>query len=170
MHKGILAGICGVALMTGGCGKKADETAVPTASPSLDAPPENAPGVTLSDAVVQLPAVTGGVGVAYFTLSQGNGAARKLVAVHVDGAGRAEMHESRMANGIASMEEVKEVPIEPGKAIQFAPGGYHVMLFNLDSKLKAGGVAEVTITLDNGDKASIEARITGAGGADMGHM
>ena len=63
------------------------------------------------------------------------------------------------------MAPVKEVALEPGKTLSFAPGGYHVMLFDLDPALKAGGTTEVTLTLDNGDKISAKATIRSVGGA-----
>lgn len=46
------------------------------------------------------------------------------------------------------------------------------MLFDIDPSLKIGGTTELTITLDNGDKASIPATIQGPGGMehDMSHM
>jgi len=140
-----------------------------SAAPAADSP-NAAPGMVLSDAVVRLPAVSGNPGVAYFTLSQGDGAPRKLVAVHVEGFGRAEMHQSMTEGGMMSMQAIHDVKIEAGKSVEFKPGGYHVMLFNPDASLKAGGTAELTITLDNGDKATALAKLEGAGGDNMGGM
>jgi len=166
-----IGSLSAIALALSGCGDQNTSEPSPAASAVTDATPENAPGITLTDAVVQLPAVSGRPGVAYFSVSQGNGAPRKLVAVHVDGAGSAQMHESMMADGVATMAELKEVPLTAGKALEFGPGGRHVMLFDIDPALKIGGKTELTITLDNGDKASIPATITGPGGMDsMGHM
>lgn len=170
----------GLAAGLSGCGKKAPEAAASSAAPavlaSLDATPENAPGTTLTNAVVQLPAVPGHPGVAYFTLSQGSGPARSLVAVHVDGAGKAEMHENTMKDGMMSMTPLASLPLAAGQSVEFKPGGNHVMLFDLAPTLKAGSVTEVTITLDNGDKASAKAKVLGAGepvaggGEGMGDM
>lgn len=157
-------------LALSGCGKgDAPADGASSTAPTADAP-SAAPGMMLSDAVIRLPAVSGNPGVAYFTLSQGDGAPRKLVAVHVDGFAKAEMHQTVDEAGMMSMRAVSQVPIEAGKAIEFKPGGYHVMLFDADGTLKAGGDTELTITLDNGDKASVRAKVEAAGGDDMGHM
>ncbi len=161
----VLAGLSSLALALTGCGEKAPQEPA-AASSSADATPENAPGIALTDAIVQLPVVAGRPGVAYFTVSQGNGAPRKVAAVHVDGAGRAEMHESKMENGVSSMSPVKEVALEPGKTVEFKPGGFHVMLFDVADTLKAGGTTELTITLDNGDKATVVAKVTSPGGGE----
>ncbi|MCW1381661.1 copper chaperone PCu(A)C [Novosphingobium sp. KCTC 2891] len=164
-----LIAAAGLSLALAGCGEKPTDSPSASASAPAEAAPEAAPGITLSDAVVQLPAVPGRPGVAYFTLAQGNGAPRKLAAVHVDGAERAEMHRSAMHNGVATMAPVTEVALAPGKAVQFAPGGYHVMLFGVSDSLKAGSTTELTITLDNGDKASVSAKVQSIGG-DMHNM
>ena len=42
----------------------------------------------------------------------------------------------------------------------FAPGGYHVMLFDLDPKLRFAKYAEFTVTFDGGDTASARAPVT----------
>ena len=138
--------------------------------------PTGAPGIALTEAVIQLPLVSGSPGVAYFTVSQSagsqhSGSARKLVGVAVDGAGRTEMHQSKTKGGITSMDEVKAVAIEPGKSVAFAPGGYHVMLFDVSKALKPGMTRELTATFDNGDKTTAPAKVhSGTGGGAMDHM
>ena len=141
------------ALALASCG---DEAPAPTPAETADATAETAPGIALSDARVQLPVVSGRPGAAYFTLSQANGAPRKLTAVAVDLAGRAEMHETRGG----SMAPVDEVALEPGKAIRFEPGGLHVMLFDLDPKLRFQKEVALTVTLDDGGKATVQAPVT----------
>ena len=141
------------ALFLASCTSEAPQ---PTQSETADATAENAPGITLSDARVQLPVVSGRPGAAYFTLSQASGAPRKLIGVSVDLAGRAEMHETKSG----SMTPVNEVPLEPGKAVKFEPGGLHVMLFDLDPKLRFQKEVALTITLDDGGKAAAQAPVT----------
>lgn len=158
-----------LALALSACGEKSGTEQAGATAAATDQAPENAPGIALTDAVVQLPAVAGRPGVAYFNISNGSGPGHKLVSVHIDGVGRTEMHETRMENGISKMAQVKEVALEPGKIVSFAAGGHHVMLFDLDPALKAGGTAEVTVTLDNGDKASATAKIRSVGDAAMDH-
>lgn len=163
MRKLAIIGLSALALSLGACGQKAED---PTdqASSSAPAGPESAPGVTVTDAMVRLPAVPGTPGAAYFTVSQGSGAPRKIASVYVEGAQRAEMHETVTKNGISSMQQVKDVPIEAGKSAEFKPGGLHVMLFDVADSLKAGGTTELTITLDSGDKVSVPARVEALGG------
>ena len=147
----IVAG--GLALALTACGSNEPQPSPSEAAqPSPDAPP----GITLSDARIQLPLVFGRPGAAYFTLSQANGAPRKIVGVTVEMAARAEMHQTKGG----TMVPVSEVEVGPGKTIKFAPGGYHVMLFDLDPKLRFAKNAELTVTFDGGDKASARAPVT----------
>jgi hypothetical protein len=163
-----------LALALGGCGKTphADPGDANSASAAaVVAGPTGAPGIALTEAVIQLPLVPGNPGVAYFTLSQASGAARNLVGVSVDGAGRSEMHESKTAGGVSSMDEVKSVTVAPGKPIAFKAGGYHVMVFDMDKALKPGMTRELTATFDNGDKTTVLAKVqSGMGGGAMDHM
>ncbi|WP_245647680.1 copper chaperone PCu(A)C [Novosphingobium lentum] len=171
-----LVAVLPLAMALASCGKKAPDAPSAPASQGIDETPSNAPGIALTGAVVKLPLVGGRPGVAYFTISQGNGAPRKLVGVHIDGVGRTEMHQSKTVNRVSSMDPVSDVPLGAGKSIAFAPGGYHVMLFDIAPTLKPGTEAELTITLDDGDKATIKAKVetadfgTGAGGMSASGM
>jgi copper(I)-binding protein len=153
-----------LALALGACSRTPQNAPADAASASkapVSTGPIGAPGIALTDAVIQLPLVSGNPGVAYFTVSQAADAARKLVGVSVDGAGRAEMHESKTTGGVSSMEEVTAVAIEPGKSV----------LFGVDKALKPGMTRELTATFDNGDKTTVLAKVqSGAGGGAMDHM
>ncbi len=143
----------GMALALVSCGSTEPQPAPSDAAmPSPEAPP----GITLSDARIQLPLVSGRPGAAYFTVSQANGASRTIIAVAVEMAARAEMHETKGG----TMLPVSQVPVGAGKTVKFAPGGYHAMLFDLDPKLRFTKDAELTVTFDGGDKASARAPVT----------
>ena len=147
-----MSAVAAMALGLSACGSQAPQ---PEASEAAAAAPDAPPGITLSDARIQLPLVSGRPAAAYFTVSQANGAPRKVVGVAVELAGRAEMHETRGG----TMAPVSAVEVGPGKTIKFAPGGYHVMLFDLDPKLRFSKDAELTLTFDGGDKASARAPV-----------
>ena len=151
----VLAG--GLMLGLGACGEAPE---VPPEKGAATAPPEAPPGISLSDARVQLPAVSGRPGVAYFTISQSSGPPRTVAGVAVELAGRAEMHETMNKGEAMTMQPVEAVPLESGKNVEFAPGGKHVMLFDLDPKLRFEDSVELTVTFDGGDKATARARVT----------
>ncbi|WP_088308375.1 copper chaperone PCu(A)C [Novosphingobium sp. B 225] len=128
--------------------------------------PEAKPGVAVSGGTLVLPAVKGNPGVAYFDVANSDAKAVALAAVAVDGAAKAEMHQT--SGG--SMAPVDRVEIDPNTSVKFAPGALHVMLFDLDPKLATGGSAEMTLTFADGDKISAPLSIKSAGEAAMGGM
>lgn len=128
--------------------------------------PEAKPGVAVSGGTLVLPAVKGNPGVAYFDVANSDAKAVALAAVAVDGAAKAEMHQTTGG----SMGPVDRVEIDPNTSVKFAPGALHVMLFDLDPKLTAGGSAEMTLTFADGDKISAPLAIKAAGDAAMDGM
>jgi periplasmic copper chaperone A len=117
----------------------------------------------LDKAWVRLPAVAGNPGAAYFTLTGGK-TADTLVSVAVAGAARAELHESMGGGGkMASMAPIRDVPLPAGGELAFAPGGRHVMLFELGAPVKPGTAVTLTATLGSGKRLAAQAKVVGAG-------
>ena len=146
------------ALSLGACKGEADKPAA-----AASTAPETKPGVTATDARLVLPAIAGNPGAAYLTLDNQSKDVVTVAAVAIDGAGKTQFH-------TADMKVADYVKAEPGTALAFAPGQLHVMVYDLDSKLVAGGETELTVTFSDGDKLSVPAKIQGAGEAAMGGM
>jgi copper(I)-binding protein len=126
--------------------------------------PDAKPGLTVSDGVLVLPAVKGNPGAAYFALTNGSDEATSLAAVSIDGAGKAEMHETRGG----TMAPMNWAQVDAGQTLRFERGGKHVMVFDLADTIKAGGTAEMTLTFSGGDKLSTPLRVEAAGGGMEG--
>lgn len=140
-----------VALVSGlgACGKTPDS---PTQSNEATVTgPDAKPGIVASDGKLVLPIVAGRPGAVYFTVRNDGAEPVTLAGVHVANVGRAEMHQT---NG-GSMARVSSLPIDPGVSMVFAPGGLHVMAFDVSDKLKAGDTTELTLTFTDGDKLSM---------------
>lgn len=127
--------------------------------------PEAKPGLTLSEGTLVLPAVKGNPAGGYFTLINTGDKAVTLAAVSVTGAVRAEMHETTGE----SMAPLATLEIKPGETVKFERGGKHVMAFELDPALTAGGKTELTLTFADGDKLSAPLKLEAPGGG-MEHM
>ena len=123
-------------LALSGCGdaKKPAEQASEAAPDAAAPAPDAKPGITVVDGVLTLPVVKGRPGAAYFTLTNGSDAAATLAAVTIEGAGKAEMHETRGG----SMVPLGVVELKPGEVVKFARGGKHVMAFDLAETVTAG--------------------------------
>jgi copper(I)-binding protein len=128
--------------------------------------PDAKPGLTVSDGVLVLPAVKGNPGAAYFALTNGSQEPTSLAAIHIDGAGKAEMHETRGG----TMAPMNWAQVNAGETLKFERGGKHVMVFDLTDRIKPGGTAEMTLTFSGGDKLSTPLRVEAAGGDGMEGM
>ena len=89
-------------------------------------------------------------------------------AVSLTGASSADfgmvmMHKSMHMNGEASMMMVDKIEVSPGKTVQFAPGGYHLMLMNRKKDLKVGDKVLIDLEFGNGQKMGIEFKVGDAG-------
>jgi copper(I)-binding protein len=124
------------------------------------------PDSAVSDGMVRLPAVEGSPGAAYFTLHGGD-AGRTLVTVESPDAGRAEMHDMTMTNGMMKMAPLTQgVVIPKNGTVTFAPGGKHVMLFGMKAGLKPGDPILLNFTFANGETAQLMAEAESPGGSD----
>ncbi len=61
-----------------------------------------------------------------------------------------EMHESRMSDGMMTMNEMPEIPVPAGATVEFKPGGLHLMLMGLQQYLEIGDQVPVTLTFESG--------------------
>ena len=111
---------------------------------------------------VRLNAVAADPAAAYFTV-HGGPSDETLISVATDTAVRAQMHQSTTTGGMASMTPLTSVPIPAGTVIRFAPGGRHVMLFDVNPAIKAGGAMNFTFTFANGDRILQTASVIAAG-------
>ncbi|MFS0848720.1 copper chaperone PCu(A)C [Novosphingobium panipatense] len=145
-----------------GCGKEPDS---PTENNEATALGPNAkPGIAASDARMVLPVIAGRPAAVYFTIRNNAAEPVTIAGVHVAGAENAEMHETKGG----TMRKVDSLPLEPGASMVFAPGGLHVMAFNLSPDLKTGSRGELTVTFSDGDKISMPLELTTMGGDTHG--
>lgn len=107
---------------------------------------------------VRLPAVPGRPAAAYFHI-KGGAKDSTLVSVGSPAARAAEMHES-MAGG---MKGIANVPVPAHGDLDFAPGGRHVMLFDVDPKLTAGKTMPLALRFADGRSLTTSARVVAAG-------
>ncbi|MCU0072394.1 copper chaperone PCu(A)C [Pseudomonas koreensis] len=84
----------------------------------------------------------------------------KLLSVASPAAKDVQVHEMTMKNDVMSMGPVKSVDLPAGKAVNFDPNGYHVMLMGLTAQLKEGDSVPLTLTVENakGEKETVEVK------------
>lgn len=95
----------------------------------------------------------------------------ELVSVASSASAVAEIHESKMENGIMKMRPVAPLAIAAGQTIEMKPGGYHIMLINLVDQLKEGDMIDIAITFKNAGtiETSVPVRKVGSMSAGDGY-
>lgn len=113
------------------------------------------------------------VGGGYLTIENKGSAPDRLIGGSADVADKVEVHEMTTSNGVMTMRPLeKGVTIEPGMTVKLAPGGYHLMLFDLKSPLKQGDKVPVMLEFKKAGKVKVSFDVQGIGaqgpaGADM---
>lgn len=74
----------------------------------------------------------------YFDLRNTSGHMLLLVGAESPQFGRIELHRSMEMQGMDHMMPVKGVEVATGARVEFAPGGYHLMLFDRHHPLEIG--------------------------------
>ena len=78
----------------------------------------------------------------------------RLTGVSSPAAGAAEVHSMTMDGGTMRMRPVQALDLPAGTPVKLAPGGYHVMLFDLWKPLVAGQKVPLTLVIEeNGKRA-----------------
>jgi periplasmic copper chaperone A len=104
---------------------------------------------------------------AYMLLQNGTIMDDELVGVSSDVTQAAELHLSQIkADGTMEMIPQQSVVIPAGKAMEFKPGSYHVMLVGLTRDLKAGD--QITLTLKFKNRADLTLTVPVKDAEDMG--
>ena len=67
-------------------------------------------------------------------------------------ADRVEIHEMKMNNETMTMRAIPSLPLDAGKTVQLAPGGFHIMLFGLHQQVKAGDSVPLTLMIEDSQK------------------
>lgn len=145
---------------------------------ALCATPAPADDVKAGDLVISQAwsrATPGGAKVAggYVTIENKGTAPDRLIGGSADIAGKFEIHEMAMDNGVMKMRPLdKGLTIEPGKTVKFAPGGYHLMLEQLKKPLKQGDKVPLTLEFEKAGKVAVSLDVQGVGAqapGDAGH-
>ena len=94
----------------------------------------------------------------------------RLVSVTAEVAGRVEIHEMAVKDGIMTMRPVEGgVPVPADGTAALAPGGYHLMLLELKRPLKAGESFAGTMTFEKAGTIAVTFDVQAIGSTGAGH-
>ncbi len=122
-----------------------------------------APTIELSHVWARASASATGNSAAYVTLHNAGTTADTLIGAATDAAAKAEVHQSKMENGVATMAPVPALEIAPGATVEMKPGSYHIMLLGLKAPLAAGQTIALTLSFEHAGAIQTTAKIESMG-------
>lgn len=95
----------------------------------------------------------------------------RLIGGTAEFAGRVEIHEMTMNNGVMTMRHLPTgLEIKAGATVELKPGSFHIMFLDLKQPLKQGEMAKGTLTFEKAGTVAVEFKVEsmGAQGAAPG--
>jgi hypothetical protein len=100
------------------------------------------------------------VGAGYMTITNTGSEPDRLVGGALPQAGRFEVHEMRMQDGVMTMRPVSGgLEIKPGQTVKLEPGGYHVMFMELKEPLKNGETLKGELKFEKAGTVAVEYKV-----------
>jgi copper(I)-binding protein len=106
----------------------------------------------------------------YLSLENSGSASDRLVGGSSDIAGRIEIHEMSVKDGIMTMRPIDQgLEVKPGATVELKPGGYHVMFMDLKRQLKEGETVKGTLTFEKAGAVPVEFAVQSVGAREPSH-
>jgi copper(I)-binding protein len=104
------------------------------------------------------------VGGGYMTIVNNGTTADRLISFSSPAAGRFEIHEMRMNNGVMQMRPVSNgLEIKPGATLEFKPGSYHLMFMQLTAPFVQGHNVKATLVFEKAGTLEVEYTVEAIG-------
>jgi len=109
---------------------------------------DSGPPVTVSNIRILAPLTQGGATVAYFVIDNKSDNSIVVNQIRSPQFSRAEMHESKIDDGISTMRRLESVTIAQGSMAAFEAGGKHIMLSDATAGVSPGTTISLEIHFD----------------------
>lgn len=116
-------------------------------------------------------ATPGGAKVAggYLTIVNAGREPDRLIGGAMALAGRFEVHEMKVEEGVMRMREVRGgLAIAPGQKVELKPGGYHLMFMDLSAPLKQGDTVKGQLRFEKAGTVDVEFKVEAVGAQGRG--
>jgi copper(I)-binding protein len=109
------------------------------------------------------------VGAGYLTVTNGSATPDRLLSATTEVAGRTEIHEMSMNNGMMQMRPLPDgIEVPANGSIALEPGASHLMLLDLKQPLKEGDRFSGTLTFEKAGPLDVTFEIRGIGAKAAG--
>jgi copper(I)-binding protein len=123
----------------------------------------SAAGLSITDAWIRLLPAGAPAG-GYFTLHNDTKASAELLGASSQAFGKVMLHKTMEQHGRSMMMEAGKIEVPAGGKLEFAPGGYHMMMMMPRRKLAVGERVPVTLELSGGRKLTASFEVRGPAG------
>jgi periplasmic copper chaperone A len=109
----------------------------------------------------------------YVRIANGGREPDRLVGASIPLAGRGEVHEMTVTDGIMKMRPIESgLPIPPGGSVELKPGGLHLMFLDLRTGLKPGEEVQGTLVFEKAGTVAVTFPVAaiGAQAPDADHQ
>ncbi|MGP8232671.1 MAG: copper chaperone PCu(A)C [Methylovirgula sp.] len=112
--------------------------------------------LTIKDAFTRPTPGGATVAVGYLTIVNAGKTDDRLVAVTSDISASAQIHETKMENGVMEMKELPDGLAIPASAtVTFKPGAYHIMFMDLKQAVKPGDAIHAVLEFAKAGKVAV---------------
>jgi len=101
------------------------------------------------------PTIPNRPGVTYFGVHNVGDAADRLTGARAERVEKIEIHKAEQIDGVMTMAPVDAIDVPAGGMAHLGPGGFHLMLFGIDSPLKEGDKLQMTLIFQQAGEVSI---------------
>jgi copper(I)-binding protein len=121
--------------------------------------------IAVTNAWARPGAEVGGTAAVYLTIENSGEASDFLTGAETPVAESAEVHASQMEGDIMRMRRLETLEIFAGERTAFAPGGLHIMLTGVKTKLAEGDRFPLVLIFDDAGRVGTEVAVHDQGGA-----
>lgn len=115
------------------------------------------------------PTIPNRPGAAYLEIRNTGDTPDRLVGARAEGAGKLELHKAEQHEGVMIMSPVESVEVPAGGMAKLAPGGLHLMLFDLAAPLAEGDTLNLTLEFEEAGDIEVAAPVERRMGHGMSH-
>jgi len=117
------------------------------------------PQISVEDAWARPVPAAGGNGAVFMRLVNSGGEADQLVGGESPVAGGVEVHQTKMEEGVMKMEHIPGLEVSPKDEVLLEPGGYHVMLIEVNQPLAAGDSLPITLRFEKSGEMKLDVQV-----------
>jgi periplasmic copper chaperone A len=104
------------------------------------------------------------VAAGYVTITNDGDTPDRLVSASADFAGKTQIHQMSMADGVMKMRPVPEgIPIPPKSRVVLVPNGYHLMFMGVAEPLKESDSFPAKLTFEHEGSVDVTFQVLGMG-------